>query len=296
MNFYRYTADGGTVYRMYVDDAIALAMGFVAATGAEPILPDSISPRYGVFKVLVQGVRASIPFPFPTVPQALNLENLTVYVSGKAFQLSDYVGQKQALNPFAANGPQGLKGDKGDKGDQGIQGLKGDKGDKGDQGIQGLKGDKGEKGDQGIQGIQGIQGQEGPAGPAGTIAAQTQSMGADKTLTTAGSSGTLITFPAIAIGTYVVLAEASCESPTATTAFNLSVELPGNSSPIESAETIATVANQRVEISLAVVIQLTSVGNVLINMVANKANSIVRAKSLQFTSSPVTHARLLKIG
>jgi hypothetical protein len=296
LTFYIYTADGGTDYKMQLDDAVASALDFDVALGDEPPLPDSISPRYGVFKTLVQGVRATISFPFPTISKMLETQHEVIYVSGKAFELNQSVGERNYLNPFAASGPQGPPGAAGPRGFTGPAGVAGPKGDKGDTGATGAAGAKGDKGDTGATGAAGAAGPAGPAGPAATIAVQTAYPAANVALTNAGFGYGVVSFTALDAGTYLLTGQLNAIATTANTILTLSVTGTNvSNADATQSECNLAVASQRDGLSYSRIVTVTAAGGV-IQVSATASKTGVTVQSGSNIGGRATVFTLLKVG
>lgn len=145
---YKYTSDDGTIFKVFLDSALASALGYVAASGSETYLPLYVIPRYvSYLEHLGTGfIRAIVTSPFSaTVPPA------TITVGGTDYDLQDAIGEiRHGALPFLIPVP-------GETGPPGPPGADGDTGPEGPQGPQG---------EDGATGPTGPQGETGPAGPA----------------------------------------------------------------------------------------------------------------------------------
>jgi hypothetical protein len=118
-SWFIYTADDSTDYKVYLEDWLAVAAGFVEAIGTELILPDSITMRYGLGRVLVAAQTATIPIPFPTSAALEAAYGTDLPLGGtRTARIIAVQGQGGGANLFLA-----YKGDKGDKGDTGEGGV-----------------------------------------------------------------------------------------------------------------------------------------------------------------------------
>jgi hypothetical protein len=112
-DFYKYTSDSNDEYKYLINTVIAEAAAWELATGAEPTLPSSIGPRYGV-GVNRTPLSSRIPIPFPTIAASSMADGSTVYINGVPYVIESLVGESAGLDPFAGTiGPEGPEGPEG---------------------------------------------------------------------------------------------------------------------------------------------------------------------------------------
>lgn len=108
---YRYTADSGTVYQVSLPSDVAVALGYVVATGSEPYLDAAISPRFANYRSpggITRQAVITTTILFGSLP-------LTISVGADTYSLISAVGEKippyLASFAYAPQGPMGPKGD-----------------------------------------------------------------------------------------------------------------------------------------------------------------------------------------
>jgi hypothetical protein len=132
-SYYKYTADSGTVYKALIDDAIAAASGFVAATGAEPALPATMTMR-NARAYNGNGARPiDVILLFDTVAHFAASMGATYTVGGVPYIVVYTTGEQNVTNLFlvgatgatGATGPTGATGATGATGPTGATGATG---------------------------------------------------------------------------------------------------------------------------------------------------------------------------
>lgn len=166
LEFFEYTADDGTVYQTQFDSVVATVIGFTPATGSEPVLPTSITPRYATLVNRNSGMLQILAAPFPTLASFTGIEGATYYFGGSAFVVQSLMGQSAAPNPFA-----GTVGPAGPTGPTGATGPSGATGSTGPTGPTGATGATGATGPTGATGATGATGSTGPGLPLATLSA-----------------------------------------------------------------------------------------------------------------------------
>jgi hypothetical protein len=108
---YLYTTDAGLVYQVLLPTDFGTALGFPLATGAEPYLPSTVSPRFATFVSTSPQLWRPIVIPqlqlFTSLPAVIN-------VGGNNYSLVSTVGETflatQGGSLLVAAGPQGPPG------------------------------------------------------------------------------------------------------------------------------------------------------------------------------------------
>ena len=127
-SYYKYTADSGTVYKALIDDAIAAASGFVAATGAEPALPATMTMR-NARAYNGNGARPiDVILLFDTVAHFAASMGATYTVGGVPYIVVYTTGEQNVTNLFlvGATGATGATGPTGATGATGAPGADAD--------------------------------------------------------------------------------------------------------------------------------------------------------------------------
>ena len=98
-SFYDYTADSGTHYQVYLDDAIAAASGFTVPSGALPGLPAGLSLRFALLTYFAGPGGYSLVLPYPTrasLPVALGGSQI---IGGTTYIVVALSGESQQIQP-----------------------------------------------------------------------------------------------------------------------------------------------------------------------------------------------------
>jgi len=118
--FYKYYDDAGVAHKVYLDEALATASGFVAAAGSEPALAAGVTMRQALLACTVSGAGYQLVLPYPTLTSFTATPGQTVLVSGVAYTIQGLSGESTGYSP--ARLPALLYGPPGPPGPAGVPG------------------------------------------------------------------------------------------------------------------------------------------------------------------------------
>lgn len=99
-SYYLYTASDSTVYRVYLLDAIAVAMGFALDTASHPYLPFDVSPRFALGETVVGSAITRLALMAPTASALAPLIGTDITLEGSTYRVIACYGESIGANPF----------------------------------------------------------------------------------------------------------------------------------------------------------------------------------------------------
>ena len=113
-SYYLYTASDSNVYRVYLLDAIAVAMGFALDTASHPYLPFDVSPRFALGETVAGSAITRLALMAPTASALAPLIGTDITIEGTTYRVIACYGESIGFNPFPGifgkSGPPGAPG------------------------------------------------------------------------------------------------------------------------------------------------------------------------------------------